>query len=86
MGILTPDELAGLPEETTGAEERAIHEDGPYFREWFRDLMSQCESCLLRDVLRNQQDNLWEEWKRIKPIESPIIKDMFIKARKPFAE
>ena len=42
-------------------QERAL------FNEWFRELMVTCESCLLRDILRNQKENLWAEWLKVNP-------------------
>ncbi len=51
-----------------GAEERSIHEDGPYFKRYFHYLLSSCESCLLRDIIRNQKENIWEEWKKVDPL------------------
>jgi hypothetical protein len=38
------------------------------FNRWFSELLFQDgSSCLLRDVLRNQKENLWGEWQRVKP-------------------
>jgi hypothetical protein len=37
------------------------------FNGWFTDLLLQQESCLLRDILRNQKKNLFQEWLKVKP-------------------
>lgn len=38
------------------------------FHDWFmKILMVEGQSCLIRDVLRNQQEALWEEWKKLDP-------------------
>src|SRR5208282_5245199 len=40
------------------------------FNRWFSELLLQDDkSCLLRDVLRNQKENLWSEWQRVRPFE-----------------
>ena len=63
-----------LKEVATKANERKKHPDGNAFFDWFHGLMGASESCLLRDILRAQKDNLWEEWKRIEPME-PLTKE-----------
>jgi len=39
------------------------------FNEWFTHLLHSCETCLLRDILRNQKENLFAEWLAVKPME-----------------
>lgn len=47
------------------AKERANHPEGKDFRRWFKDLLYKgTKSCFERDILRNSQDVLWEEWKK----------------------
>lgn len=41
------------------------------FMSWLTHLLFQCESCLMRDVLRNQKENLWAEWLKVQPYGSP---------------
>lgn len=38
------------------------------FNEWWYKLIGTCDSCLMRDVLRNQKDNLREEWLKVRPM------------------
>lgn len=44
-----------------------------FFLEWFSDLLFACETALMRDVLRNQKENLWKEWKRVEPYASTQV-------------
>jgi hypothetical protein len=39
------------------------------FNRWFSSLLDGPGSCLLRDVLRNQKENLWSEWQKVRPFE-----------------
>jgi hypothetical protein len=45
------------------------------FEDWFIKLLCEQESCLLRDVLRNQKLNLKEEWKRVEPMNGKPDRD-----------
>lgn len=54
----------------SGAEERSEHPQGEGFVDWFDHLlMLPGSTCLKRDVLRNCKEFLWEEWKRVEPME-----------------
>jgi hypothetical protein len=40
------------------------------FNDWFSELlMMKGKSCLLRDILRNQKENLFSEWMKVRPYE-----------------
>jgi len=50
----------------TGAEERSEHPEGEAFQSFFHDLMwKRTEAAIERQVLRNQKENLWNEWKKV---------------------
>lgn len=38
------------------------------FRDWFQAMLYACESALERDVLRNQKENLKQEWLKVRPM------------------
>lgn len=39
-----------------------------YFNRWFSSLLLiEGQSCLIRDVLRNQKEALWVEWQKVDP-------------------
>lgn len=44
-----------------------LDEDRELFNQWFTGLVFTCESCVLRDVLRETRSQLWEEWLRQDP-------------------
>ena len=48
------------------------------FNKFFSNLLGNTESCLMRDVLRNQKENLWAGWLVIKPYDDILEK---VKAR-----
>lgn len=43
--------------------------DRDLFNAWFQDLLLACETCLMRDVLRKQKENLFAEWVKVQPYE-----------------
>jgi hypothetical protein len=51
-----------------GPEEKTIQRN--LFNKWFSAMLLDQKSCLIRDVLRNQKENLWSEWQKVKPYES----------------
>lgn len=46
-----------------------IKEQRKYFFEWFTDLLFQQNACVLRDILRNQKENLFQEWLKVRPLQ-----------------
>lgn len=42
-------------------------QDRELFFRWFMGLLHKCDTCALRDVVRNNKENLWKEWRRVKP-------------------
>jgi len=52
----------------SNAVERSKHPQGEGFADWFRDVLFASNSALMRDVLRNQKEKLWDEWKKVKPM------------------
>jgi hypothetical protein len=45
------------------------------FNKWFTHLLYATESCLMRDVLRNQKENLWAEWVKVDPVGERALQD-----------
>jgi len=38
---------------------------------WFSQLVLQQPTCLLRDIIRNQKESLFQEWLRMQPMGEP---------------
>lgn len=62
--------MIDLKELPNKADERATHPQGAGFTDWFDTLLlMRGSSCLKRDVLRNCKEVLWDEWKKVEPME-----------------
>ena len=70
-----PKHVAGLrmtDQYNNTQQSRATHPDRKYFMEWFTHLLFESDSCLKRDVLRNQKEALFDEWLKVQPME-PLV-------------
>jgi hypothetical protein len=47
---------------------RHKHPQYEAFYEWFTDVLHQQGTCLLRDVIRDCQPQLWASWKMLEPV------------------